>query len=152
MTEGKSRRLGSLRVVILWLTPLLLSCFLAGCSIPIGVTRVTSSTSYHQSTVNPLGEGVLSNSATTVLQRYDLRQTYAADPVKVIRFLSETAVKDERRDLLYALAELGYLHGERLRGSNSWENVALAKDYFLLSAVYAYFYLEVPQRPEHRRD
>ena len=123
------------------LAPLLLLSLLAGCATPIGVTRVSPESSYHLSTVNPLGEGVLSNSAAAVLQRYDLNATYNDDPEKVIRFMTETAKVDERRDILFALAELSYLHGERLLGSNSWDKAAHAPDYFLLSAVYAYLYL-----------
>jgi pimeloyl-ACP methyl ester carboxylesterase len=76
-----------------------------------------------------------------VLQRHDLTSAASADPVRAIRFLNETAKVDERRDLLFALAELSYLHGERLKGSHSSNDKAHAPDYFLLSSVYAYLYL-----------
>jgi len=129
------------RMTVRLLAPLLLLSLLAGCAAPIGVTRVSPEASYHQSTVNPLGEGVLSNSARAVLQRYDLNETFNDDPEKVIRLMTGAAKVDERRDILFALAELSYLYGERLQGSNSWDDVAHAPDYFLLSAVYAYLYL-----------
>jgi pimeloyl-ACP methyl ester carboxylesterase len=119
----------------------LLLGFLAGCSIPIGVARISTGESYRQSTVNPLNEGKPSTATRVVLQRYDLTSAVSDDPVKTIRFLNETAKVDERRDLLFALAELSYLHGERLKGSNSSDDAAHAPDYFLLSSVYAYLYL-----------
>jgi pimeloyl-ACP methyl ester carboxylesterase len=119
----------------------LLLGLLAGCSIPIGVTRVSTGESYRQSTANPLNEGVPSTATRVVLQRYDLTIANADDPVKTIRFLNETAKVDERRDLLFALAELSYLHGERLKGGNSSVDAKQAPDYFLLSSVYAYLYL-----------
>jgi pimeloyl-ACP methyl ester carboxylesterase len=83
----------------------------------------------------------LSNSATAVLQRYDIRKTYDDDPEKAIRFLTETAVHDDRRDILYALAEISYLYGIKLQGSSSVNDQVRAPDSFLLSAVYAYLYL-----------
>ena len=116
------------------LVPFLLLGLLAGCSIPIGVTRVSTGESYRQSTANPLNEGVPSTATRVVLQRHDLTSAFSDDPVKAIRFLNETAKVDERRDLLFALAELSYLHGERLKGSNSSDDKAHAPDYFLLSA------------------
>ncbi len=121
----------------LLLAPLLFT----GCSTPAGITRISTTESYRQSTSNPLNDGVLSNATRVVLQRYDLINTYADEPVSTLRLLHETALSDERRDLLFALAELSYLHGERLHGSNSWDDVAHAQDYFLLSALYAYLYL-----------
>lgn len=120
---------------------LLLLLLLAGCATPIGVTRVDPAKSYNLSIVNPLGEGVLSNDATAVLQRYDMRKTFDDDPKKVIRLLTETAVHDERRDILYALAEISYLYGTKLRWSSSYDDQNRAPDSFLLSAVYAYLYL-----------
>ena len=119
----------------------LIALFLAGCATPIGVTRLSPEASYRLSTVNPLGEGVLSNSARAVLQRYNLNETFTDDPKQVIRVLSETVVHDDRRDLLFALAELSYHYGDRLRGSSSCDDLARAPDSFLLSAVYAYLYL-----------
>ena len=119
----------------------LLLGLLAGCSIPIGVARISTQESYRQSTANPLNEGVPSTATRVVLQRHNLTDAASDDPVKTIRFINETAKLDERRDLLFALAELSYLHGERLKGSHSSVDAAQAPDYFLLSSVYAYLYL-----------
>ena len=54
----------------------LLLGLLAGCSIPIGVARVSTAESYRQSTVNPLNEGVPSTATRVVLQRYDLTDAF----------------------------------------------------------------------------
>jgi pimeloyl-ACP methyl ester carboxylesterase len=119
----------------------LLLFVLAGCSIPIGVSRVSSSESYRQSTANPLNEAVPSTSTRAVLQRYNLTSAATDDPEGTIHSLNQTAKVDQRRDLLFALAELSYLQGERFQGSDYPEEAAQAPDYFLLSAVYAYLYL-----------
>ncbi|MBP1751535.1 MAG: hypothetical protein H6Q57_371 [Geobacteraceae bacterium] len=119
------------------LAPLLLLGLLAGCATPIGVSRVSAEKSYRLSSDNPLNQGVLSNSAKAVLQRYNLEETFHNDPQGTIRFLHETAIKDDRRDILFALAELSYLDGERLLFNLSLQ----AYDSFLQSAVYAYLYL-----------
>jgi pimeloyl-ACP methyl ester carboxylesterase len=121
---------------------LLLLFLLAGCAAnPVGVTRFPYGDSYRQSAATPLNGGVASNATRVVLQRYDLTRAASDDPVATIRTLHETALVDERRDILFALAELSFLHGERLQDSNSRGSAAGAPDYFLLSAVYAYLYL-----------
>jgi pimeloyl-ACP methyl ester carboxylesterase len=119
------------------LAPLLLLSLLAGCATPVGVTKVSAEKSYRLSTVNPLNQGIVSNSAKAVLQRYNLGETFHSDPQSAIQFLHETAIKDDRRDILFALAELSYLNGERLLFNLSLQ----AFDSFLQSAVYAYLYL-----------
>jgi len=119
------------------LTLLMLLGLLAGCATPVGVTRVSAEKSYRLSTVNPLNQKVVSNSAKAVLQRYNLTETFRDKPQSAIKTLHETAVHDDRRDILFALAELNYLDGERLQTDAS----PAAPDSFLLSAVYAYLYL-----------
>ena len=141
VTEKTERRSKGVRRIPLLLALCILPGFLAGCSIPIGVARVSTAESFRQSTVNPINEGVPSAATRVVLQRHDLIRTASEDPVGTIRFLNETAKVDERRDLLFALAELSYLHGERLKGSNFSKDAVHAPDYFLLTAVYAYLYL-----------
>lgn len=120
---------------------LLLFSLLAGCATPVGITRVSSRESYRLSTSNPLNEGEPSSATRVVLHRYNLISTSTDEPITTIRFLHETALVDERRDILFALAELSFLHGDRLLASNSWDDVAHAPDYYLLAAVYAYLYL-----------
>ena len=119
----------------------LLLGLLAGCSIPIGVARVSTAESYRQNTVNPLNEGVPSAATRVVLQRFALTDAFDDDPATTIRFLHERAKVDDRRDLLFALAELSYLQGELLRKSTTADEAVGAPDYFLLTSIYAYLYL-----------
>jgi pimeloyl-ACP methyl ester carboxylesterase len=120
---------------------LLLILVLSGCAGPVGVRRVSPENSYMLSTVNPMGQGEMSNNAMTVLHRYNLVKTFADDPEKTIQHLHDLTRTDDRRDLLFALSELSYLHGGKLQGGSSIGKQQFAEDYFLLSAVYAYFYL-----------
>lgn len=131
-----SCRTGTLLFLII-----LLAGVITGCSTPVGVTRISPAASYHSSTANPISEGEMSNSARAVIHRYNLNETFADDPVKAIRFLQDTAILDDRRDLVFAMAEMSYLLGERRLKSSFWDEIAKAPDAFLLSAVYAYFYL-----------
>jgi pimeloyl-ACP methyl ester carboxylesterase len=137
-TEVRPARLRSLSSL---LTLSLVLFLLAGCSLPIGVSHISSSESYRESTANPLNQAVPSASTRAVLQRYDLVSAATDDPETTIQFLHKTAEVDERRDLLFALAELSYLQGERLQPSSYPDDAAEAQDYFLLSAIYAYLYL-----------
>lgn len=137
------------------LLPLLLVFLvLSGCAGPVGVSRISPEDSYMLSTVNPMGHGKMSNNATTVLHRYNLVKTFTADPEKTIQQLHDLTRTDDRRDLLFALSELCYLHGEKLQGGSSPEKKQLAEDYFLQSAVYAYFYLlgDGPEPPPSAYD
>jgi pimeloyl-ACP methyl ester carboxylesterase len=96
---------------------------------------------YQSSNTNPLGAGVASDQAKYVLNRYYLLQKFDDDPAAAIADLHEQALHDDRRDILYALAEVSYLCAGGLAKSTSLEDKRLAADYFLLSAVYAYFFL-----------
>jgi pimeloyl-ACP methyl ester carboxylesterase len=114
---------------------------LAGCATPIGIKQVSPRDSYRQLMTNPLTEGVASNATTIVLRRFNLVEKYENDPAAVITFLHDKALYDDRRDTLYALADLSYLNGERLEKSIKVAEQALAPDYFLIASVYAYFFL-----------
>jgi pimeloyl-ACP methyl ester carboxylesterase len=122
-----------------WL--LLATVLLAGCATPIGIRQVAPRESYRESLANPLTEGVTSNATNIVLRRYDLVQKHKRNPAGVIEFLHDKALHDERRDIIYALAELSYLYGEHLEKSPDSADQTLASDYFLLAAVYAYHFL-----------
>lgn len=122
-------------------TLVLLLPILSGCAGPVGVTRVSPDDSYILSTANPLSHGEMSNSVASVLNRYNLLTSFAKEPEKTIRHLHGLMSTDDRRDLLFALSELSYLHGGELQGGSSGVDRQLALEYFLQSAVYAYFYL-----------
>ncbi len=114
---------------------------LAGCATPIGIKEVSPHDSYRELMANPLTEGVASNATKIVLRRFNLLGEYENDPAAVIAFLHDKALHDDRRDTLYALAELSYLYGERLEKSVVEAEQELAPDYFLLASIYAYFFL-----------
>lgn len=120
---------------------LLAVLFLAGCATPIGVTQVSPRDFYKDSMESPLTAGVSSNGTNIVLQRFDLAKEFEHKPASVIEQLNDKALHDERRDILYALAELCYLYGERLVKSSETAEQYRAPDYFLLASVYAYLFL-----------
>jgi pimeloyl-ACP methyl ester carboxylesterase len=71
-------------------------------------------------------------------------------------FLHERALTDDRRDLLFALAELSFLHADRLQRSVKPGLPRQAPDWYLSSAIYAYEFLlgegrEAPPDPFDRR-
>lgn len=121
--------------------------FLAGCATPVGVNIVSPREAYQDAYANPLGAGVLSDQAKYVLNRYYFLQKFADDPAATIADLHEKALHDDRRDILYALAEASYLYGGQLSDSNRLDYRDRAPDYFLLSALYAYYFL-LEERPE----
>ncbi|MBN2437808.1 MAG: hypothetical protein JXL20_04335 [Deltaproteobacteria bacterium] len=120
---------------------LLCLLFLSGCATPVGVRMVSPREAYQGSNANPLGAGVASDQAKYVLNRYYLLQKFDRDPAAVIADLHEKALKDDRRDILYALAETSYLYAGELAKGTSLEDRGLAPDYFLLSSLYAYYFL-----------
>ena len=98
-----------------WL--LLAVVLLAGCATPIGIRQVSPHDSYRESMANPLTEGVASNATNILLRRFNLVRESERSPAGVIEYLHDEALHDDRRDTLYALAELSYLYGERLEKS-----------------------------------
>lgn len=88
-----------------------------------------------------MSHGEISNRAAPVLHRYNLFDAFAKDPAKTIQSLHSLTKTDDRRDILFALSELSYLYGEKLQGGSSRGDPQFAQDYFLQSALYAYFFL-----------
>ncbi|GAB6191061.1 esterase/lipase family protein [Desulfocastanea catecholica] len=120
---------------------LLLLVVLSGCAKPVGVQRISPQTSYQLNITNPMGSEELSNGCRTVLHRYNLQGTSVADLQKNIEYLRDLISKDDRRDIFFALAELSYLQGTKLRKSDAEDLRLRAPNVFLQSAVYAYLYL-----------
>ncbi|HAZ42096.1 MAG TPA: hypothetical protein DCY52_07480 [Methylococcaceae bacterium] len=115
---------------------------LTGCSPPIGVTRVTPEQAYQIATRSPLTGDENSNAAMTVIHRFDLSELYQKDPGAALHQLHLRALDDDRRDLLFALAELNYSWAKTLPNRiNSKSGQPVAEDVYLQSAVYAYLYL-----------
>ncbi|CAG0971288.1 hypothetical protein PLCT2_01366 [Planctomycetaceae bacterium] len=120
---------------------LLALLLLAGCATPIGVKAVSPREAYQDSYANPLNAGVLSDPAKYVLNRYDLLEKFDSEPAAAIAVLHEKALHDDRGDILYTLAEGSYLYGSQLGASYEEEDKKLAPDYFLLSALYSYYFV-----------
>lgn len=88
-----------------------------------------------------MSSGKLSAYTTSVLHRHDLRRLIASDPDAALVQIHQKALATGERDLLFALAELSYYTGERVRRAvKPWEPRD-ARDYYLGAAVYAYLYL-----------
>lgn len=113
----------------------------AGCATPIGVQRVTPAEAYQRATASPLGNGGMRNETQVVLQQFNLQDLHAADPEAAVAALHGHALRDGRRGIRYALAELAYLQGERFEAQLTESGRRRAAEYFLLAAVYAYHFL-----------
>ena len=118
-----------------------LALVLTGCATPVGVRELIPRQSYRNAQANPLNDGVLSDETNVVLNRFDLLQTFKKSPAAAIASLHQKALGDNRRDILCALAEVSYIYGEQVQQSLGPSNRKFSADYFLLAAVYAYFYI-----------
>jgi hypothetical protein len=116
---------------------------LTSCTTPVGADKTSARVAYGRVSANVL-EGKCSSASRSVLHRYDLEKKYAQDPAHTLQFLHELACADERRDLLFALAELNYLYADRLARSTKAWGPKLDRDYYLSAAIYAYLYLLGP--------
>jgi len=121
---------------------LLLTVSLYGCITPIGVRNSPTDITYRQVTSNAIGSNALSYDTQIVLYRFDLLERFNKDPAAVIALLQEKASKDPRRDLRFALAEMSFAYAKRLEKRGIfYPNWAEPYDYYLLSAVYSFYYL-----------
>ncbi|WP_156906752.1 esterase/lipase family protein [Desulforegula conservatrix] len=129
---------------------------MSGCATPIGVRPQSPSDSYMSNMSSPLSAGPPSNTTTIVLHRFDLVDLFEKDPASAIKTLHDKAIKDQRRDIVFALAELSYFYGDQLDNSLDSEKKNKAPEYFLLSAIYSYTaildkrYDPVPNLLDHR--
>ena len=80
-----------------------------------------------------------------MLQRFSLDETFKKHPAEALKILHERACTDDRRDLVFARAELSYWHADHVdRSLKAWEPKAAARDYYRSAAIYAYLYLLGP--------
>jgi pimeloyl-ACP methyl ester carboxylesterase len=113
----------------------------SGCSTPIGAEKTSTARAYrqtHENAVSHDGPGVETRS---VLTRFDQEKQFTKSPDATLLLIHQKAVESGERDLLFALSELNYLAGERLRRSAKPREPRDARDYYLASAVYAWFFL-----------
>jgi len=115
--------------------------FLAGCATPIGTREVGVRRTYEQINVMAIKEDTYSDASADVLHRFFLEEQFKKNPDKVLEILHEKACEEEHRDLLYALSELSYLTGNKVRKGSGTSAIERARRYYMASAVYAYFYL-----------
>lgn len=117
--------------------------WLSGCRNPISADKASPQAAYQQATATALNGKVYSSETRLVLHRFNRVEEFKKNPAETLKWLHEKALVDERKDLLYALSELSYLHAENLlrrKGIKPWEPKP-AHDYFLCSAIYAHLYL-----------
>jgi len=127
--------LGALVPAVLWLT---------GCQHPITARKVSAQQSYRESTVSALSQNDYSAETRIVLHRFNLEERFHKEPAETLQWLHEKARTDDRVDLLFALAELSYLHGDNLLRNAPYGANAVpppAQDYFLCSTLYAHMFL-----------
>lgn len=107
----------------------------------MGADQSSTRAVYRQVHENAISAGEPSAVTTVVLHRYDQARPFAKSPDSALQFLHRKALQTGEPEVLFALAELNYLQGERVRRSaKPWEPRD-ARDYYLASAVYAWFFL-----------
>jgi pimeloyl-ACP methyl ester carboxylesterase len=125
----------------LCLTLLGLGVGLTGCANPVGANKTATVLVYRQTHENAISHTEPGPETLAVLNRFDQVEKFAKSPDTTIQFIHSKAVESKDRGLLFALSELNYVTAERLRRSvKPWEPRD-ARDYYLASAVYAWFFL-----------
>jgi pimeloyl-ACP methyl ester carboxylesterase len=114
---------------------------LTACRTPVGTTKSAPARSYDQTHRNAVRDSAPGPETLFVLHRFDQAEQFSKSPAAAIRFLHAKAVETRSRELLYALAEMSYLAGDRARKNvKPWEKADPA-EFYLASAVYAWFFL-----------
>ena len=114
---------------------------LSGCLNPIGADKTTPARAYRQTRDNAISHSKISAATVSVLHRFEQNGHFDSSPDATLQLIHQKAVDSHERNLLFALSELNYLAGERLRHNvKPWEPRD-ARDYYLASAVYAWFFL-----------
>lgn len=123
---------------------------MTGCATTMGVQKADPRRIYEQITVSAINTDTYSKFSHDVLIRHNLVEAFNDNPQQVITFLHQEAERGDRRDSLFALAELNYLVGMRSRETE----IQRSHSCFFASALYAYFYLlddPAPPDPFDRR-
>lgn len=124
---------------VLWIA--LLAVLFSACRSPIGTERASTRQTYRQIHANAVSASHPSRETQIVLRRFDQETTFAEEPAVALRFLHRKAEEHTERSLLFALAELSYLAGERALRHSPPPGSPEARDYHLAAAVYAYLFL-----------
>jgi pimeloyl-ACP methyl ester carboxylesterase len=110
---------------------LLASLGLSSCRTPVGVRQVDARAVHRQLTVNALTEGKPSAASKQVLERLDLAEHYDRDPEAALREILGGLGDPTSSNLLFALAELSFLHAEKAKDAG----------WYFASVVSAYAFL-----------
>jgi pimeloyl-ACP methyl ester carboxylesterase len=134
---GMSRPVTSLAGVLI----VVLGLGLTGCTSPVGADKRAPSIVYRQTHENAISQSEPSPDTLSVLHRFDQVEQFAKSPDATLELIHRKALESRDRGLLFALSELNYIEGDRVRRSlKAWETRD-ARDYYLTSAVYAWFFL-----------
>ena len=139
---------------ILFLSALLI-LFVGGCA-SIGTKDVGFRKAYEQINTNALLDEQYSATSKNVLQRYNMGLFFREHPLKCLNELHKKTLTDNRRDLLFALAELNYFTAKYTLRDLDDSPLPENRQYYLTAAIYAYFYLfndtlNKPANPFDRR-
>ena len=103
----------------------------AGCVTPIGVTRVDPRTAQFDLTANALNTDRPSSFSTRQLLNLGLDELYENNPQEALAKLHKTLTPTGDEDLIFALAELSFLHAEH--GGD--------RSYYFAATAYAFAFL-----------
>ena len=139
---------------ILFLSALLI-LLVSGCA-SIGTKDVGFRKAYEQINANAFLDEQYSATSKNVLQRYNMGVYFKEHPLKCLNELHKKALTDNRRDLLFALAELNYFTAKYTLRDLDDSPLPENRQYYLAAAIYAYFYLfnntrNKPANPFNRR-
>jgi len=114
---------------------------LSGCVAPIGADKTIPALAYRQVHENPISHAKPSHETQFALHRFQQVEVFESSPDDALKLMQQKAVETRERGLLFVLAEMNYLTGERLRASvKPWEPRD-ARDYYLASVVFAWLFL-----------
>ncbi len=123
---------------------ILLAAALIGCASPVGVRPVDPNEVQRRLAGSALVEDRPSVDSRQVLRRLGLSRAFREDPATALAALHDRALSEPALDLLFALAELSFLHARRGGG----------RDHFVACTVYAFAFLfpEEGLAPAHPLD
>lgn len=104
---------------------------LLGCATPVGVRKLSHEDAYRKLTASVLSGDNLSEPTVQLINRFGMAEQVEESPADVLARLHETISTAYDSDLLFALAELSFQHGNRSGDSA----------YFFSAAIYAYAFL-----------
>ncbi len=115
--------------------------FAAACSAPIGTEKADFRKVYEQIHDNPVIVGEPSRETRAALHRFEQQEAFKETPDAALARLRQEVVENRERGLLFALAELNFLVGERLSEKDKPGRPVDPREYYLAAAVYAWLFL-----------